>query len=65
MKFIDLNDKEREAEYFFVVDHEGEQFVEVKIIGNMREWTEWYSLHAFQANNPMIMLMKKPENVGE
>lgn len=66
MKFIDLNDKEREAEYFFVVDHEGEQFVEAKIIGNVREWIEWYPLHIFQTKNPMIILMKKPEEiVGE
>ena len=58
------NDKEREAEYFFVVDHEGEQFVEIKITGTMREWIEHYPLHEFQAKNPMIMLMKKPEILG-
>lgn len=63
MKFIDLNDKEREAEYFFVVEHEGEKFVETKIIGNMREWIEYYQLDQFQEKNPMIMLMKKPEDI--
>ena len=66
MEFTDLNDQVRNAEYFFVVSHEGDDYVETKIIGrNDRNWVEWYQLDIFREKNPMIMLMKKPENVGE
>jgi hypothetical protein len=63
MKFTDLNGKIKEAESFFVVTHEGEDYVEIKIIGQNRNWIEWYQLEEFQVKNPLIMLMKKPEIV--
>jgi hypothetical protein len=65
MEFIDLNGKVKEAESFFVIDHEGEQFVETKVIGKNSNWIEWQPLSDFQEKNPMIMLMMKPENIGE
>ena len=66
MEFTDLNDQVRNAEYFFVVSHEGDDYVETKIIGrNDRNWVEWYQLDVFREKNPMIMLMKKPEKMGD
>ena len=66
MEFTDLNDQVRNAEYFFVVSHEGDDYVETKVIGrNDRNWIEWYQLDVFREKNPMIMLMKKPEKMGD
>jgi hypothetical protein len=65
MEFTDLNDKKRTAKTFFVIEYDGEQFVETRVIGKNKNWVEWYPLEAFQSKNPMIMLMKKPDNVGE
>ena len=61
VSFIDINDKERRAKSFYVVTHEGEEFVEVEIVGNKGEWLEWYQLDRFQERNPRIVLMRKPE----
>jgi len=33
-----------------------EKFIQVEIIGKMREWTEWYPLIAFEKMNPDIRL---------
>jgi uncharacterized membrane protein (DUF106 family) len=63
--FIDVNDKERTGELFFVVEQDGEEFVEVKIVGRVGKWIEWYPLTEFQVRNPQIVLMKKPANFGE
>jgi len=63
--FIDVNDKERTGEYFFVVEQDGEGFVEVKIVGRVGKWIEWYPIEEFRLRNPMIVLMKKPTNIGE
>ncbi len=34
-----------------------EKFVEVTIIGKMREWVEWYPLEAFEKMNPEIKVV--------
>ena len=62
VKFIDLNDVERVAEYLIVIDHDGEDFVEAKIVGDTADWIEWYDLEAFQEKNPYFVLSRKPES---
>ena len=59
-KFIDINDTERIAEYLVVVKHEGEDFVEAKIVGENKSWVEWYDLKEFQQKNPYMVLSSKP-----
>ena len=60
VEFTDLNGVERVAEHLVVIDHEGEDFVEAKIIGDTKEWTEWYDLKEFQVKNPYLVLSNKP-----
>ena len=60
VNFTDLNGVERLAEYLVVIDHDGEDFVEAKIIGDTKEWTEWYDLEEFQLKNPYMVLSNKP-----
>jgi hypothetical protein len=63
IEFTDLNDVKRIAEYLVVIDHDGEDFVEAKIVGDNTSWEEWYDLEEFQNKNPYLVLSRKP--IGE
>ncbi len=62
MIVIDLNGKEREVSSIKKINHDvmdvitkemvSEIFVEVEIIGHMREWTEWWPFNDFKELNP-------------
>jgi len=65
MKIIDPNGKEREVEDLKIVVHDnmdaitGEvaeqiEYVELTIIGNHREWINWYRLDEFRKLNPDV-----------
>jgi len=67
MKIIDPEGKEREVDILGVVTHDnmdavtGEvaeqiEYVEVNVIGNHREWKNWYPLNKFLEMNPDIDL---------
>lgn len=62
MIVIDLNGKERNIRSIKKINHDSidivsgepvaEIFVEVEIIGKMREWTEWWPFNDFKKLNP-------------
>ena len=65
MKIVDTEGKEREVDILGIVTHDnmnavtGEvaeqiEYVEVNVIGNHREWKNWYPLDEFRKLNPHV-----------
>ena len=59
IEFVDTNKKERKARSLVISEHKGDLFVEAHIVGNVREWIEWYPLSEFQELNPDLVLRRK------
>ena len=66
IEFTDINGKKRMGKGFKVVKHKVRDainekmidtyYVEVTVVGNRGEWTEWYPLGEFKKRNPGITL---------
>lgn len=53
-RITDLNDKERFADNIKLINIEGREFIKVLIIGNNRDWDQFYPLQEFKEKNPMM-----------